>query len=70
MEWNEPARDVGADNPNVPRGDDYEYDEAHDYEPAGPAGRASASRTLNPPPAVSMGSGGDYGYDEAHRFGA
>ncbi len=35
MEENRPARDPGADNPRIPPGYDYEYDEAHDV-PAGP----------------------------------
>ncbi len=64
MEEDQPARDVGADNPNVPRGDDLEYDEAHDT-PSSRLGAVSARRYVNPPE-VNGGSGGDYGYDEAH----
>ena len=30
MEHDQPARDVGAENPDVQQCDDYEYDEAHD----------------------------------------
>jgi hypothetical protein len=67
MEENWPARDVGADNPNVSQGNDYEYDEAHDTQ-AGPMGTASTPRPVNPPD-VNMGDDGDYGYDEAHDFG-
>jgi hypothetical protein len=61
------ASDVGADNPNVSLGNDYEYDEAHDT-PAGPMATASAPRPVNPPD-VNLGDDGDYGYDEAHDFG-
>jgi hypothetical protein len=69
MEENRPARDVGAENPNVPRGSDYEYDEAHDM-PAPPVGAASAPPPVGRPPEVNVGDGGDYGYDEAHDFGS
>jgi hypothetical protein len=67
MEESQPARDVGTDNPNVPRSDDYEYDEAHDT-PTAPAGAASTRQPVRPPD-VNVGSGGDYGYDEAHDLG-
>ena len=69
MEENRPARDLGAENADVPRGDDYEYDEAHDV-PAAPQGGIPAPRRVDPPPTVNLGAGGDYGYDEAHDFGA
>ena len=67
MEENWPARDAGADNPNVYQGNDYEYDEAHDAQ-AGPVGAAPASRPVNPPD-VNVDDDGDYGYDQAHDFG-
>jgi hypothetical protein len=69
VEENRPTRDLGAENPNIPRGDDYQYDEAHDV-PAGPLGGTPAPHRVNPPPTVNLGTGGDYGYDEAHDFGA
>ena len=68
MEENRPARDVGAANPNIPPGHDYEYDEAHDV-PAGLLGETPAPHRVDPP-VVNLGAGGDYGYDEAHDFGA
>jgi hypothetical protein len=64
-----PARDLGAENPNIPWVHDYEYDEAHDV-PAGPLGRTPAPHRVNPPPKLNLGQGRDYGYDEAHDFGA
>jgi hypothetical protein len=67
VEDNRPARDVGAENPNVPLGYDYEYDEAHDV-PAGPLGETPAPHRVDPP-VVNLDAGGDYGYDEAHDFG-
>jgi hypothetical protein len=69
VEENRPARDLGAENPNIPQGHDYEYDEAHDV-PAGPLGGTPSPHRVNPPPKVNLGQGGDYGYDEAHDFGA
>ena len=70
VEENRPARDVGAANPNIPPGHDYEYDEAHDV-PAGPLGETPAPQRVDPPPPkVNIGEGGDYGYDQAHDFGA
>ena len=70
MEENLPARDVGAVNPSIPPGHDYEYDEAHDV-PAGPLGQTPAPHRVDPPPPkVNLGAGGDYEYDEAHDFGA
>jgi hypothetical protein len=69
MEENRSSRDLGAENPNVPQGDDYEYDEAHDVL-AGPLGETLGPHRVSPPPQVNLGRGGDYGYDEAHDFGA
>jgi hypothetical protein len=68
MEEDRPARDLGAENANIPLGDDYEYDEAHDV-PAGPLGGTPAPHPVDPPE-VNLGAGWDYGYDEAHDFGA
>ena len=69
VEENRPARDVGAENPDLP-GNDYEYDEAHDVL-AGPPGETPAPHRVDPPPPkVNLDAGGDYGYDEAHDFGA
>jgi hypothetical protein len=68
VEENRPARDLDAENANIPLGDDYEYDEAHDV-PAGPLGETRAPHRIDPP-VVNLGAGGDYGYDEAHDFGA
>jgi hypothetical protein len=67
MAQDQPDRDAGAENPDVQRGDDYEYDEAHD----GTAGRVGATPPppYAGPPAVDLGVGGDYGYDEAHDLG-
>jgi hypothetical protein len=67
MEENGPARNSGADNPRIPLGYDYEYDEAHDV-PVGPLHEASAPHRVDPPSDVHVGEGGDYGYDEAHDF--
>jgi hypothetical protein len=67
MDENQPAGDAGAEDLNASRGDDYEYDEAHD-SPAGQATATSAERPVLPP-AMDFGSGGDYGYDEAHDLG-
>jgi len=67
MEHDQPARDVGADDPDVQRCDDYEYDEAHDAT-AGPVG-ATPQPPHTGPPVVDPGVGGDYGYDEAHDLG-
>ena len=70
MEKNRPAGDLGAKNANIPQGDDYEYDEAHDVL-AGPLGETPAPHRVDPPaPKVNLDAGGDYGYDEAHDFGA
>ena len=70
MEENRPAGDLGAENANIPHGDDYEYDEAHDVL-AGPLGETPAPHRVDPPPPkVILDAGGDYGYDEAHDFGA
>ena len=69
MEENRPARNPGAENPNIARGGDYQYDEAHDV-PAGPLGETPAPHRVNAPPKVNLDQGGDYGYDEAHDFGA
>jgi hypothetical protein len=70
VEENRPARDLGADNANIPQGEDYEYDEAHDAL-AGPLGATAASHRVDPaPPKMHLDAGGDYGYDEAHDFGA
>jgi hypothetical protein len=66
MEHDQPAGDAGAGYPDVQRGDDYEYDEAHD----GTAGVGAAPPPpLVGPPVVNLGVGGDYGYDEAHDLG-
>jgi hypothetical protein len=52
----------------IPEGNDYEYDEAHDF-PAGPLAATPAPHRVDAPqPTVDQG--GDYGYDEAHDFGA
>ena len=67
MEANSSARDVGAEKPSVPPGDDYEYDEAHDVA-AGSVRETHAPRRVDSPPDVHPGEGGDYGYDEAHDF--
>ena len=67
MQDNLPARDLGAENQNIPVGHDYEYDEAHDV-PAGQMGGTEAPPRVSPPPTVDLGEGGDYGYDEAHDF--
>jgi hypothetical protein len=70
MDENRPlSRDLGAEHPNVARGGDYEYDEAHDDVPTGPSNATAAPHRVDPPH-VSLGAGGDYGYDEAHDFGA
>jgi hypothetical protein len=68
VEENLPARDRGAENPNIPVGD-YQYDEAHDLLADLPVGTPAPHR-VSPPPSVNLGQGGDYGYDEAHDFGA
>ena len=68
MEENRPAGDPGAESPQIPPGDDYEYDEAHDM-PAGPVGGTHTPHPVTPPPKINLGQGGDYGYDEAHDFG-
>jgi hypothetical protein len=68
VEKNRPAADLGAQNPNITHGHDYEYDEAHDV-PAGQLRATPAPRRVTPPPTVNPGPGGDYGYDEAHDFG-
>ncbi len=67
MDEHRSGRDVGAGDPNLAQGDDYEYDEAHDA-PSG-AGRAAGSPRPMSPPGVDAGAGGDYGYDEAHDLG-
>ena len=64
MEENRPA----GERPEVPLGNDYEYDEAHDV-PARPPGGTHAPHRVDPPE-VNLGAGADYGYDEAHDFGA
>src|SRR5262249_61029685 len=58
----------GTDSADASRGDDYEYDEAHDTPTGTPDGTPSPS--FNPPPDVNIGVGGDFGYDEAHSLGA
>ena len=67
MEEDRPTRDAAAENPNVPRGDDYEYDEAHDVL-VGPLGGTPTPHRVERPPQMNPGAGGDYGYDEAHDF--
>ena len=67
MEANRAARNPGADNPRIPPGYDYEYDEAHDA-PVGPQREAPAPRRVDPPEGVQLHEGGDYSYDEAHDF--
>jgi len=67
VEENRPARDFGAENPSIPQGHDYEYDEAHDVS-AGPLRETPAPHRIDPPSGVGLGEGGDYGYDEAHDF--
>ncbi len=67
MQEDQPAQDAGAEDPDVERGEDYEYDEAHDA-PAGPVGAVCASQPGGPPE-VDIGTGGDYGYDQAHDLG-
>ena len=67
MEENRPARNPGADNPQIPPGYDYEYDEAHDA-PAGRLHETPPPHRVDPPSGVPLGEGGDYGYDEAHDF--
>jgi hypothetical protein len=67
MDEHQPANDAGSEDPDASRGDDYEYDEAHD-NPSGPVDTGSAERPVLPP-AMDFGSGGDYGYDEAHDLG-
>jgi hypothetical protein len=69
VEENLPARDLGAENPAIPVGHDYEYDEAHDVPP-GLLGGTPAPHRVIPPPKMDLGEGGDYGYDQAHDFGA
>jgi hypothetical protein len=69
VEENRPARDLGAEDVNIPEGDDYEYDEAHYDVPAAPRGGTPVPHRVDPPE-VNLGAGGDYGYDEAHDFGA
>ena len=67
MEENTPAGDHGADNPAIPPGYDYEYDEAHDVPP-GPIRETPTAHRVDAPPGVHLDEGGDYGYDEAHDF--
>ena len=67
MKDNRPARDLGADNPNISQCHDYEYDEAHDV-PAGLMSETPAPHRVDPPK-VNLSADGDYGYDEAHDFG-
>jgi hypothetical protein len=67
VEENRPADDLGAENPRIPLGHDYEYDEAHGV-PTGPLPETPAPHRVDPPPGVHLGEGGDYGYDEAHDF--
>jgi hypothetical protein len=69
VEENLPARDLGAENPAIPVGHDYQYDEAHDVLP-GRLGGTPAPHRVIPPPKMDLGEGGDYGYDQAHDFGA
>jgi hypothetical protein len=69
MDENGPARDLGAENPNIHEGHDYEYDEAHGV-PAGQMGEPPKPHRVDPPSKSNFGAGGDYGYDEAHDFGA
>jgi hypothetical protein len=54
---------------NLPQGDDYEYDEAHDAL-SGPLHGTPAPHRVDRPPKVNLDQGGDYGYDEAHDFGS
>ena len=68
MEEKRPAGDPGAKRMEVPSGNDYEYDEAHDVSTPGRSGTRAPHRV--DPPQVHLGAGGDYGYDEAHDFGA
>jgi hypothetical protein len=68
VEENLPARDRSAENPNIPEGHDYQYDEAHDVRAGQQVGAPAPHRVI--PPKVDPGQGGDYGYDEAHDFGA
>jgi hypothetical protein len=56
VEENLPARDLGAESPNIPQGHDYEYHEAHDV-PAGLPGGTIAPHRVNPPPKVNLGQG-------------
>lgn len=56
MNENQPSRDIGAENPNAPQGDDYEYDEAHDAL-AGPLGPTLRPHRVNPPPQAHLGQG-------------
>jgi hypothetical protein len=56
-------------DPNIPPGNDYEYDEAHDALD-GPVHEKPAPRRVDLPPKPNLDQGGDYGYDEAHDFGA
>jgi hypothetical protein len=67
VEQNRPARDLGAENQDIPQGNDYEYDEAHDVL-AGPLRGTPAPHRVDAPK-MTLDAGGDYGYDEAHDFG-
>ena len=67
MEENRPGCDPKAENPRIPPGYDYEYDEAHDL-PAEPLRATPAPHRVEAPSGVHGGEGGDYGYDEAHDF--
>jgi hypothetical protein len=69
VEENRPARGLGAKSANIPSGDDYEYDEAHDMA-TGPQGGTPSPHRVDSPPKGNFGAGGDYQYDEAHDFGA
>ena len=68
MEENRPAGEVGANDPNLTQGDDYEYDESHDAL-SGPLSGPATPHRVTPPPKANPGDSGDYGYDEAHDFG-
>jgi hypothetical protein len=68
VEQNRPARDLGAQIPNIPQGNDYEYDEAHDAL-GGPLHGSPTPHRVDRPPKLNLDQGGDYGYDEAHDIG-
>jgi hypothetical protein len=47
VEENRPARSLDAEDANIPQGDDYEYDEAHDMA-AGPLGGTLSPHRVDP----------------------